>query len=122
MRPATPGWMGWNCLRTVPGVICRWMRNVPRFLLGLVCLALPLTAAAGPGRASGTNALSWRVKQNQVDADIHQWALSKVLSKIKSATGWEVYVEPGTTQNVSAKFKNVPQDEALRRLLGKLNY
>ena len=48
--------------------------------------------------------------------------LPKLLRKIASATGWKVYVEPGTTQEVSAKFKNLPQDEALRRLLGKLNY
>ncbi len=98
------------------------MRNVPRFLLGLVCLALPLAVAGSPAQAPATNALSWHVKQNQVDADIHEWSLPKLLSRISSATGWKVYMEPGTTQNISAKFKNVPQDEALRRLLGKLNY
>ncbi len=98
------------------------MRNVPRFLFGLVCLALPLAVAGSPPPATGTNALSWRVKQNQVDAEIQEWNLPKLLKKIASATGWKVYVEPGTTQEVSAKFKNLPQDEALRRLLGKLNY
>jgi hypothetical protein len=98
------------------------MRNVPRFFLGLVCLALPLAAAGGSPPATGTNALSWRVKQNQVDADIQEWTLPKLLKKIASATGWRVYVEPGTTLEVSARFKNLPQDEALRRLLGKLNY
>jgi hypothetical protein len=98
------------------------MRNVPRFLFGLVCLALPLAVAASPPPSTGTNALSWRVKQNQVDAEIQEWNLPKLLKKIASATGWKVYVEPGTTQEVSAKFKNLTQDEALRRLLGKLNY
>jgi hypothetical protein len=98
------------------------MRSVPRFLVGLVCLALPLAAVGGPPPATGTNALYWRVKQNQVDAQIQEWTLPKLLKKIASATGWKVYVEPGTTLEVSAKFKNLPQDEALRRLLGKLNY
>ena len=100
------------------------MRNVPRFLFGLVCLALPLAVAGGPSSAhtTDTNSLSWRVKQNQVDAEIQEWNLPKLLKKIASATGWKVYVEPGTAQEVSAKFKNLTQDEALRRLLGKLNY
>ncbi len=98
------------------------MRKLPRLLFGLVCLALPLAVAGSPAPAIDTNALSWRVKQNQVDAEIQKWDLPKLLRKIASATGWKVYVEPGTTQEVSAKFKNLPQDEALRRLLGKLNY
>jgi hypothetical protein len=88
----------------------------------LVCLALPLTVAGSPARATDTNALSWRVKQNQVDAAIQKWPLSRLLNKIVSATGWMVIVEPGLTNEVSAKFKNLPQDEALRRLLGNLNY
>jgi thermitase len=99
------------------------MRKVPRFLLGVVCLALLLASAACPARASDTtNALSWRAKQNQVDAEIQKWPLPKLLKKIAAVTGWKVYVEPGTTATVSTKFKNLPEDEALRRLLGKLNY
>jgi hypothetical protein len=97
------------------------MRYVPCFFLALLCLALPLAAAAGPS-AADADSLSWRVKQKQVDAGFKDWPLSKLLKKISAATGWKVYVEPGTTQQVSVKFKNLPEDEALRRLLGKLNY
>jgi len=113
-----------NCIPRFPGLPLQRMRNVPRFLFGLVCLALPLAVAGGPSSAhtTDTNSLSWRVKQNQVDAEIQEWNLPKLLKKIASATGWKVYVEPGTAQEVSAKFKNLTQDEALRRLLGKLNY
>ncbi len=107
-----------DCLPPFPGVIWRAMRKVLRFLLALVCLALPVAAAP----AAGTNALSWRVKQNQVDASIQNWPLPTLLKKISSSTGWKVYVEPGTAADVSVKFKNLPEDEALRRLLGKLNY
>jgi hypothetical protein len=98
------------------------MRKVPRFLFGLGCLALPLALSASPLRPTDTNALSWRVQQNQVDAEIQKWPLPRLLKKIAAATGWKVYVEPGTTEDVSVKFKNLPEDEALRRLLGKLNY
>ena len=88
------------------------------------CLALPLSLAGSfpPAPATEINALTWRVKQDKVDAEIQKWDLPKLLKKIAGVTGWKVYVEPGTSGNVSVKFKDLPQDEALRRLLGKLNY
>lgn len=98
------------------------MRKVLRSLLALVSLALPLTLAASPAHSSDTNSLAWRVKQNQVDAQIQKLPLAKLLKKIASVTGWKVYVEPGASEEVSVKFKNLPEDEALRRLLGTLNY
>ncbi|MGP8201038.1 MAG: hypothetical protein ACLQU4_16220 [Limisphaerales bacterium] len=100
------------------------MRTLPRLLFAVVVLALPLAAAGGPSSAhsTDTNSLFWRVKEKQVDAQFQDWDMAKVLKKIASATGWKVYVEPGTAQRVSVKFKNLPEDEALRRLLGKLNY
>jgi thermitase len=68
------------------------------------------------------DSLDWRAKQNQVDADIRSWDLTTLLKKIARQTGWKVYVEKGADTTVSVKFKNLSQDEALRRLLGKLNY
>jgi hypothetical protein len=68
------------------------------------------------------DSLAWRAKQNQVDADIQSWDLTTLLKKIARQTGWNVYVEKGADTTVSVKFKNLPEDEALRRLLGKLNY
>jgi hypothetical protein len=44
------------------------------------------------------------------------------LAQIASVTGWQVFVEPDTSQAVSAKFKNLPPGEALRLLLGDLNF
>ena len=44
------------------------------------------------------------------------------MKKIAGATGWKIYMEPGAVANVSVKFKNLPEDEALRRLLGKVNF
>jgi hypothetical protein len=72
--------------------------------------------------ASAADSLDWRAKQNQVDADIQSWDLTTLLKKIARQTGWMVYVEKGADTTVSVKFKNLPEDEALRRLLGKLNY
>jgi hypothetical protein len=72
--------------------------------------------------ASAADSLDWRAKQNQVDADIQSWDLTTLLKKIARQTGWKVYVEQGAATAISVKFKNLPEDEALRRLLGKLNY
>jgi hypothetical protein len=72
--------------------------------------------------AFAADTLDWRAKQNQVDADIQTWDLSTLLKKIARQTGWKVYVEQGAETTVSVKFRNLPEDEALRRLLGKLNY
>ncbi len=49
-------------------------------------------------------------------------SMPSVLEKIARATGWKVYVEPGVDEPVSVKFKDLPQDEALRRLFGKYNF
>jgi hypothetical protein len=72
--------------------------------------------------AFAADTLDWRTRQNQVDADIQTWDLSTLLKKIARQTGWKVYVEKGAATDISVKFKNLPEDEALRRLLGKLNY
>jgi Subtilase family len=72
--------------------------------------------------ASAADTLNWHTKQNQVDADIQTWDLFTLLKKIARQTGWKVYVEQDTSAQISVKFKGVSEDEALRRLLGKLNY
>jgi hypothetical protein len=83
------------------------------------CLGTALVLAAA---VCSADSLEWRAKQNQVDADIQSWDLVTLLRKLARQTGWHIYVESGAQANISVKFKNLPQDEALRRLLGSLNY
>ncbi len=64
----------------------------------------------------------WNEKQKTFDADISRLELHELLQKISTVTGWEVYLEPGTTYSASAKFKNRPRSEALQLLLGQLNF
>jgi hypothetical protein len=49
-------------------------------------------------------------------------ALWPLLEKIAADAGWHIYVEPDTTHTTSAKFKDLPSGEALKRLLGDLNF
>src|SRR3989442_4137612 len=94
--------------------------KLPRGLsicLASVVLALCLLPDA---RLEAADNLSW--KPNSVAAEISSWNLPRVLQRLAEATGWQLYVEPDTKQVISTKFKDRPQGEALRLLLGDLNF
>jgi hypothetical protein len=77
---------------------------------------------ANPIAQAQTNSLVWDSRQQRVDAQIESWDLPALLQQISSATGWRIYVEPGTRQITSVRFKNLAVGEALKRLLGDLNF
>ena len=72
--------------------------------------------------AAATNSLVWHKTADRVDADVRGMALWPLLEQIAVAADWRVYVEPGATHTASAKFKDQPSGEALRMLLGDLNF
>jgi hypothetical protein len=98
------------------------MKNLPRFLVRFRwhwCFGLWLAATLS---ASPADSLVWRNADGRVDAQIDSWNLTNVLQEIAASSGWQVYLEPGTDYNVRAKFKGFRVGEALRHLLGNLNY
>ena len=72
------------------------------------------------GRLEAAESFDW--KANSVAAEISSWDLPKLLQKLVEATGWQIYVDPEAKQMISTKFKDRPQGEALRLLLGDLNF
>jgi hypothetical protein len=84
-----------------------------------VCLSFALCLSAN---AVQTNLLVWHKAADRVDADVHDETLWPVLEKIAAETGWRIYIEPGTTRTVSAKFKDLPSGDALKMLFGNLNF
>jgi hypothetical protein len=86
-------------------------------LLGWGPTASHVLAAAPAAR---TNVLDWRVGQDKVTADITGWDVRTLLEHVASATGWHIFVEPGTKYTVSAKFKDRAPGEALRLLIPPL--
>src|SRR5208282_4912936 len=74
------------------------------------------------GRAADTNSLVWHRAADRVDADVRGMALWPLLEKIAVEAGWHIFVEPDTTHTTSAKFKDLPSGDALRMLLGDLNF
>ena len=90
-----------------------------RWELYAVCLLLQL---GWPAATLASDVLNWRTNAALVTADVHDAKLQWLLEQINSATGWQVYVEPGVSRVVSAKFVNQPPGEALRLLLGNLSF
>jgi hypothetical protein len=70
--------------------------------------------------APGADSLTWHSDKDRVDADITSWSLVRTLEHISEATGWQIYLEPGTQRKVSTKFRDRPRDKALDLLLGNL--
>jgi hypothetical protein len=85
-------------------------------------LGLVLAIVYSLGPEASADSLKWNGREKKLDAQIESADLPHVLRKLASATGWNVYVEPNTQQSVSVRFKNLPAGEALRRLLGDLNF
>jgi hypothetical protein len=86
-------------------------------------LVLCLFLAGGiVARAAENDSITWHRSADLVDANVQGEALLPLLGQIARDTGWQVYVEPGTTKTVSAKFTGLPSTDALRMLLGNLNF
>lgn len=81
-----------------------------------LCIALSFSAAGQ------TNSLVWHRANGLVDADVRNEALMPLLRGIAGQTGWHVFVEPGASHTASTKFKNLTTGDALKRLLGDLNF
>jgi hypothetical protein len=87
-------------------------------LAAIYCLWLLLVSGAG----AQTNSLVWHKTAGRVDADIRGEPLLPLLEDIAHQTGWHIFVEPGTSRNTSTKFSDLPPADALRMLLGNLNF
>ncbi len=92
--------------------------------IGRLCCVAAVTCwlvlVCGPGR--GADAFVWDNQRGDVQADLRDWSLTKVLQNIAAATGWHVYVEPEAETTISVKFATLPINDALRRLLGGFNF
>jgi Subtilase family len=87
--------------------------------LAVVCLWLALGFNS---LAANTNSIVWHKAADRVDADVRSMALWPLLEKIAVAADWRIFFEPGAERNVSTKFKDLPSGEALKMLLGDLNF
>ena len=71
---------------------------------------------------SASNSVIWHTATANVTADVRGEALWPLLTNIAHQTGWHIFVEPGIDRKADAKFSNLPSGEALKKLLGDLNF
>ena len=113
-------------LSVASGFIIRYvwavMKQAGRCLKWIVGCGFVACFFAVGWRAGAADTLTWRLDQNRVDAEISSWTLPRLLEKIADVTGWQIYLEPGTRQQISTKFKDRAPGEALRLLLGDLSF
>ena len=103
--------------RRMSGAGKRWRRGIDfGRAAALACLSF------WAGTAASTGQLNWNPKTGKVDASLQGEPLSKVLSDIGALAEWEVLVEPGLQATVSTRFEGLPAHQALRRILGNLNF
>jgi hypothetical protein len=95
------------------------MTNLIQRRAGPAVMWLALALAAAPVFAA--DFLRWQT--NRVSADIKSGDVYQVLQQVSAATGWLPAIEQSiSTNKVSAKFQDLPPGEALRMLLGDLNF
>lgn len=87
-------------------------------LAAIVCLSAAVSVAA----LAQTNILVWHKSKGTVDAAMRHEPLLPLLKSIAAQSGWHVYVEPGSTLDASTQFRNLPTGDALKMLLGDLNF
>lgn len=88
----------------------------------IVVLLLTVFLVGNPVFAANTNTIVWDKEKGQVTADVRDWELLGLLEEVAGQTGWHVYVEPDDSFRASVKFKDLPAGQALRRLLGNMNF
>lgn len=71
---------------------------------------------------AATNSLVWQTASNRVSADLRGEALWPLLEDIAHQTGWHIFVEPGLDRKADVKFSGLTSGEALKKLLGDLNF
>ncbi len=101
--------------------VLRWSRMACLLAVAWsVLVTVCPTLGATPPRAGGE--LDWRAGENKVSARISGWPLDRLLETVAARSRWQVFVDPEASHQVNAKFRDLPPGEALRRLLGPLNY
>ncbi len=93
-----------------------------RWLAIVLAISTIASRALFPAPTWAADTLNWNTNENRVSADITSVPLIRLLEGVSQLTGWHVYLESNATRNVSVKFKDLPSGEALRNLLGNLNF
>lgn len=92
---------------------------LPRlFSISLLAAVLMLTADS----LAADSGIVWNRETGEVAADVRGQKLWPLLEDMAHQTGWHIFVEPGTDRKVDIKFSGATRGEALKKMLGDLNF
>ena len=97
------------------------LAHYPWFFVWFIALPGIFTPALRPD-ARAAESLSWNTNTHRVSADIRSAPLVRVLERIAQRTSWQVFAEPNVDASISTKFDNLSSGDALRMLLGGVNF
>src|SRR5258708_6801837 len=86
---------------------------------GCALVAALVLGIAGAGAA---DSFVWQTNKNLVTADISSGQLQPLLRQIAASTGWQIFLDPGTTHAVSARFHHLPPGQTPGLLPGELHF
>ena len=72
--------------------------------------------------AFSADLLNWDAERDIVEARVETWTVPQLLQRVARASGWHIYLDPGITNRVPARFTDKAPGDALRRLLGDYSY
>jgi len=78
--------------------------------------------AADKPKIQQSAGIVWKRGSDKFDARIQNLDLANILESIRTQTGWEVYMDPGMKQKISATFKDKDATDAMDLLLGNIRY
>jgi hypothetical protein len=86
-------------------------------------LALATTAVLLTTQACfAADSIKWDAASDTVEATVETWSVPQMLQRVATATRWQIFIDPGITNCIPAKFSGKQPGDALRRLLGDYNY
>jgi len=83
-------------------------------------LALAVLLAPAGLRADDT--LVWQADQQTLNANLTKAPLIPALDRLATITGWHIYLEPMPGKTITTRFTDLSRGEAMRILLGDMNY
>jgi len=83
-------------------------------------LALAVLLAPAGLRADDT--LVWQADQQTLNANLTKAPLIPALDRLATITGWHIYLEPVPGKTITTRFTGLSRGEAMRILLGDMNY
>jgi hypothetical protein len=116
----TPGYILWFAILTFFHI--GWTAELQNKVYNLTDFSTNTIVKKSSQQESSKYILKFDAKTQSITAGIDSMPLEEFLARLSEVSGWNIFVEPGTTHNVSAKFKNRPVGEALQMLLGNLSF